>query len=60
MAQVEDECMHHPMALSMKANAAGNRNWNQAMNGPEAKGYWKAMEIELETLISKNPWVVVE
>jgi hypothetical protein len=50
--------MHHPMALSMKANATDNANWNQAMNGPEAEGYRKAMEIELETLISKNAWVV--
>jgi hypothetical protein len=59
-AQVEDEFQYHPMALSMKANAADNPNWNQAMNGPESKGYWRAMELELETLISKNAWVVVE
>jgi hypothetical protein len=43
MVQVEDEFVHHPMALSMKANAADNLNWNQATNGPEAEGYWKAM-----------------
>jgi hypothetical protein len=48
------------MALSMEANAADNPNWNQAMNGPEAEGYWKAMELELEMLISKNAWVVVK
>jgi hypothetical protein len=33
------------MALSMKANAADNLNWNQALNGPEAKGYWKVMKL---------------
>jgi hypothetical protein len=59
-AQVEDGFVHHPMALSMKANAAYNPHWDQAMNSPEAEGYWKAMELELETLISKNAWVVVE
>jgi hypothetical protein len=48
------------MALSMKANAADNPHWNQTMNSPEADGYWKVMELKLETLISKNAWVVVE
>jgi hypothetical protein len=59
-AQVKDEFVYHLMTLSMKANATDNPNWNQAMNGPEADSYWRAMELELETLIAKNAWVVVE
>jgi hypothetical protein len=40
---------HQLVALSMKANSANNPNWNQAMKGPESEGYWKSMELELET-----------
>ena len=30
------------------------------MNGPDAQGFWKAMEIEVKTLIEKDVWDVVE
>ena len=43
----------HPMALSTKANAADHPTWEQAMNGPEAKGYWEACKKELNTLETK-------
>jgi hypothetical protein len=49
-----------PLALSMKANAIDNQNWYQAMNGTESDCYWAAMEIEMETLIVKNAWVVLD
>jgi Reverse transcriptase (RNA-dependent DNA polymerase) len=61
VAQVEWEFeFGHPLALSMKANALDNPNWYQAMNGTESDGYWAAMEIEMETLIVKNAWVVLD
>jgi hypothetical protein len=44
----------------MKANALDTPNWNQAMNGLENNGYWKAMELEIQTLLGKNAWVVLE
>jgi hypothetical protein len=61
VARVEsefDSC--HPLALTMKANAMDTPNWYQAMNGVESDGYWKAMEIELETLLGKDAWVVLD
>jgi Reverse transcriptase (RNA-dependent DNA polymerase) len=45
----------------MKANTEDNPTWEQAMNGPDQAGYWKAMEKELTTLEDdKNSWEVVE
>jgi hypothetical protein len=61
VAQVESEfepC--HPLALTMKANAMDTPNWYQAINGVESEGYWKAMETELETLLGKDAWVVLD
>jgi hypothetical protein len=60
LAQAEWEFEYgHPLALSMKANALDNPNWYQAMNGTKSDGYWAAMESEMETLIVKNAWVVI-
>jgi hypothetical protein len=59
-AQVEsnfDEL--HPLGLTLKANALRTPNWNQAMSGLESNGYWKAMELEIQTLLGKNGWVIV-
>ena len=51
----------HPMALSTKANAADHPTWEQAMNGPEANGYWEACMKELNTLETKrDAWEVVK
>ena len=47
----------HPLALAAKANDADTPNWNQAMNGPNAEGFWKACEKELDTLQSQ--WNVI-
>jgi hypothetical protein len=44
----------------MKANALDNPNWYQAMNGTEQDGYWAAMESEMEALIVKNAWVILD
>ena len=50
----------HPMALAAKANDADTPNWNEAMNGPNAEGFWKACEKELSTLKSMEVWDVVD
>ena len=44
----------------MKANALDNPNGFQAMNGPESEGYWAAIEAEMETLLGKNAWVILD
>jgi hypothetical protein len=49
-----------PLALTTKANSSDNPNWHQAVNGPQADGYWEAMETELKTLTGKESWIVVE
>ena len=48
-----------PMALAAKANADDNPNWDQAMNGPNAKGNMKACKIELNTLEGKEAWDII-
>ena len=50
----------HPLLLSAKANAEDNPTWNEATNGPMSDGFWKAMDIELETLTRKDAWTVVD
>ena len=49
-----------PFALAVKANSEDTPNWYQAMNGPLADGYWKAMETEITTLEEKQSWVIVD
>jgi hypothetical protein len=50
----------HPMILGSKANSEDTPTWEQAMNGPEADGYWKACEKEMSTLTDdKDAWDVV-
>ncbi len=50
----------HPFVLATKANAEDNPQWHQAMNGPNADGYWDAMARENETLEQKEAWQVVD
>ncbi len=50
----------HPMILASKANSEDTPTWEQAMNGPDADGYWKACEKEISTLTDdKDTWDVV-
>ena len=49
----------HPLFLSVKANAEDNPRWHEAMNGPDAEGYWRAMEAKLCQLLEKDAWEVV-
>ena len=39
----------NPLTLMVKANAEDNPRWGEAMNGPNAEGFWQAMEDELRT-----------
>ena len=50
----------HPMLLSTIANAMDNPTYHQAMNGPDRDGYQEAMDIEIETLLGKDSWEVVD
>ena len=40
----------HPALLATQANAADNPTWEEAMNGPNKEGYWKAAEAEMDIL----------
>ena len=46
----------HPLAFMAKANAEDTPNYYQAMNGPDAEGFYKAMQDEMESLESMDPW----
>jgi len=51
-----------PMVMAVKADAASsadNPTWEKAMNGPDRDGYYKAAQIELDTLESMDTWEVV-
>jgi hypothetical protein len=51
----------HPLALATLANAEDNPAWEQAMNGPNKAGYWKACEVESKTVMEKrDAWDVVD
>jgi hypothetical protein len=49
----------HPLAFAAKANNDDSPNFYQAMNGPDAEGYYEAMVKELEQLETKDPWELV-
>ena len=36
----------HPFALAAQGNGTNNPTWEEAMNGPNKAGYWKACEDE--------------
>jgi hypothetical protein len=60
----EDGCDEwlHPFSLAAQANAssADTPNWYQDMNGVHADGYKESMQVEYETLLSKNAWTEVK
>ena len=51
-----------PFVLAAKtaASSADNPTWDQAMKGPFAEEYWRAAELEVETLERIRAWIVVE
>jgi hypothetical protein len=50
-----------PLILAAKTMATKDNNptWWQAMNGPYAEDFWKAAQIEINTLKKINAWTVV-
>jgi hypothetical protein len=50
----------NPALLITVANKEDNPKLKEAMNGPDAAGFMKAMEIEIETLIKMEAFVVVD
>ena len=51
----------NPMILGAKANSEDTPTWEQAMNGPDRDGYWKACQKEVDTLqLDKDAWDVVK
>jgi hypothetical protein len=49
----------HPFAFTARANAEDTPRYHEAMTGPDAQGFVKAMELELEQLESMNAWDIV-
>jgi hypothetical protein len=49
----------HPLAFAARANNDDSPNFYQAMNGPDAEGYYEAMIQEIEQLETKDPWDVI-
>ena len=50
----------HPMTFMSKISAEDTPRWHEAMNGPFKDEWWKACEIELETLKKLNVWDVID
>ena len=52
----------NPFVLAAKtaASSADNPTWDQAMKGPFAEEYWRAAEVEVETLEKIRAWNVIE
>jgi hypothetical protein len=50
----------NPALLITVANKEDNPTLKEAMNGPDAAGFMKAMEIEIETLIKMDAFAVVD
>jgi hypothetical protein len=50
----------NPALLVTVADKEDNPTLKEAMNGPDAAGFMKAMEIEIETLIKMSAFIVVD
>ncbi len=48
-----------PYAFSARAGAADTPNWNEAINGDNAEGFWGAMLKEITTLNDLDAWTLV-
>jgi hypothetical protein len=57
----EDGCLEgwHPFAFAAKANSEDTPTFHEAMNGPDAEEFYKAMCLEIEQLESMDPWDIV-
>ncbi len=50
---------YHPLALAAKASDADNPRWFEATRGENSEGFWEAMHIEVQTLLSIKAFDVV-
>ena len=50
----------HPLALAAKSNDPNTLTWEQAMNGPDAEGYWEAAKAEIDILLKMDVWEEVD
>ena len=49
-----------PLALAAKSNNEDDFTWEQAMNSPHEKGFWKAAKLEFEMLQKMRIWEIVD
>ena len=56
-ATFDDWSIH---ALSAMLQGSDTPQWHEAMNGPDAPGFWVAMEKEIKTLEEKDVWDIVD
>ena len=47
-------------ALVFLVAKSDSPTFDKAMSGPDADGYWAAMESEVGTLVSKYSWIVLD
>ena len=52
--------MMHPFSLAAKTVSADTPNWNEAINGPNKDGYWKACLKDIAMLLKMKVWNVVK
>jgi hypothetical protein len=50
----------NPALYMTVANSDNTPNFTEAMNGPDSAGFFKAMQIEIETLIIMEAFIVVD
>lgn len=49
-----------PSLLATMANSEDHPTWDEAMNGPDAQGYWEAATKEVRTLEDMDVWEEVD
>jgi hypothetical protein len=49
-----------PQAYGAKSNDPDTLTWNEAMNGPNKDGFWKAAKKEYDTLVEMEVWDEVD
>jgi hypothetical protein len=50
----------NPSLFATMANAEDHPTWEQAMNGPDAHGYWEAAKKEIASLEELNVWEEID
>ena len=51
----------HPITVATRVDATNSQTWYEVMNGPDAEGYKKACNLELNTLANQmDAWEVMQ